>query len=94
MTLQSLDNYRLSMHGIDNGGLFQKKSHILQSENDMNAAHVSSVALDRLQNRQTFCDIVNAIWGVGISAEFVGSNEEQEAPGDNYEEEGGDNYEE
>lgn len=94
MTLQSLDNYRLSMHGIDNGGLFQKKSHILQSENDMNAAHVSSVALDRLQNRQTFCDIVNAIWGVGISAEFVGSPEEQEAPGDNYEEEGGDNYEE
>lgn len=79
MTLQSLDNFRLSMHGIDNGGLFQKKAHTLQSENDMNETHVSSVALDKLQNRQTFCDIVNAIWQVGISCEFVAQpREEQE----------------
>lgn len=29
LAMQSMDNYRLSLYGLDNGGLFQKKSHML-----------------------------------------------------------------
>ena len=32
LALQSLDNFRLSLYGLDNGGLFQKKSHMLEAE--------------------------------------------------------------
>lgn len=69
MTLQGLDNFRLSLYGLDNGGLFQKRQHMLQSEQDMNAAGGGSVGLvmqDGLSIRQNFCDIVNSIWGLGI----------------------------
>lgn len=69
LAMQSLDNYRLSLHGLDNGGLFQKQSHILQAEQDMNAGKASLVLQDKLQNRQDFCDIVNSIWGLGIWCE-------------------------
>ena len=70
LAMQSLDNYRLSLHGLDNGGLFQKQSHILQAEQDMNAGKASLVLQDKLQNRQDFCDIVNSIWGLGIWCEI------------------------
>lgn len=69
MTLQGVDNFRLSTYGLDNGGLFQKRQHMLQSEQEMNAAGGGSVGLimqDGLTLRQTFCDIVNSIWGIGI----------------------------
>ena len=69
MALQSLDNFRLSTYGLDNGGLFQKRQHMLQSEQEMNAAGGGSVGLimqDGLSIRQRFCDIVNSIWGIGI----------------------------
>lgn len=69
MTLQGVDNFRLSTYGLDNGGLFQKRQHMLQSEEDMNAAGGGSVGLimqDGLTLRQEFCDIVNSIWGLGI----------------------------
>ena len=33
--LQSLDNLRLSTYGIDNGGLFEKKAHKLEEEQQM-----------------------------------------------------------
>ena len=69
MALQSLDNFRLSTYGLDNGGLFQKRQHMLQSEEEMNMAGGGSVGLimqDGLSIRQRFCDIVNSIWGLGI----------------------------
>lgn len=69
MTMQSLDNYRLSLHGLDSGGIFQKQAHMLESENQMNAAKASNVMQDRLSERQHFCDIVNSIWGLGIWCE-------------------------
>lgn len=70
LTMQSLDNYRLSMYGLENGGLFQKKSHILESEQNMNAGKASLVMQDCLTNRQNFCDVVNSIWGLGIWCEI------------------------
>lgn len=69
LALQGLDSYRLSMHGLPNGGLFQKKAHKLEAEQNMNAGTASLVLQDRLRNRQEFCDIVNSIWGLGIWCE-------------------------
>lgn len=69
MALQSLDNFRLSTYGLDNGGLFQKRERKLVSEQEMNAAGGGSVGLvlqDGLSIRQRFCDIVNSIWALDI----------------------------
>ena len=67
--MQSLDNFRLSLYGLDNGGLFQKKSHMLEAEQDMNSGNIGLVYQDGLTLRQKFCDIVNSIWGLGIWCE-------------------------
>lgn len=70
LAMQSLDNFRLSLYGLDSGGLFNKKSHMLQSEMDMNQCTTGLVLQDGLSIRQRFCDIVNSIWGLGISCEL------------------------
>ena len=67
--LQGLDNYRLSLYGLSTGGLFQKKSHMLEAEQEMNAGHAKLAYEDGLTLRQKFCDIVNSIWGLGIWCE-------------------------
>ena len=69
LAMQSLDNYRLSLYGLDNGGLFQKQSHMLQAEQEVNQGNVGLILQDALTNRQNFCDIVNNIWGLGIMCE-------------------------
>lgn len=69
LAMQSLDNLRLSGYGIDNGGLFEKKAHELQSEADLNGGPVGLVMQDGLSIRQNFCNIVNSIWGLGIWCE-------------------------
>ena len=69
LAMQSLDNLRLSGYGIDNGGLFEKKAHELQSEADINGGPVGLVLQDGLSIRQNFCNIVNSIWGLGIWCE-------------------------
>ena len=66
LTLQSLDNIRLSFHGIDNGGIFEKKAHKLEAEQMMNAGTAGLVLQDKTFQRQNFCNIVNSIWGLGI----------------------------
>lgn len=71
LAMQGLDNYRLSLYGLDNGGLFQKKSHMLESEQVMNAGKASIPLNDGLSNRQYFADVVNAITGLGISCEIA-----------------------
>ena len=69
LAMQSLDNLRLSGYGIDNGGLFEKKAHELQSEADINGGPVGLVNQDGASIRQNFCNIVNSIWGIGIWCE-------------------------
>ena len=109
LALQSLDNLRLSSYGIDNGGLFEKKAHILQDEADVNGGPVGLILQDGLTIRQNFCNIVNSIWGLGIWCEpaenIIGAdtngdglmydrNEEGVNGGiDSEPAEGGDNYE-
>lgn len=69
LAMQSLDNYRLSLYGLDNGGLFQKKSHVLEAEQAMNTGNSGLVMRDGIQNRQDFCNIVNSIFGLQIWCE-------------------------
>ena len=69
LTLQSIDNMRMSLYGIDSGGLFQKKAHMLETEAQMNNTNVGLIMQDGLTNRQRFCDSVNSIWGLGIWCE-------------------------
>lgn len=66
MSLQAWDNLRLSTHGLSSGGLFQKKSHMLEAEQNMNQGQASLILQDNIYNRQLFCDIVNSIWPLGI----------------------------
>ena len=69
LAMQSLDNFRLSLYGLDNGGLFEKKAHILQSEQDMNMGKQSLLLKDGLDIRQRFCNIVNSVWGIDMWCE-------------------------
>lgn len=69
LAMQSLDNLRLSSYGIDNGGLFEKKAHKLESEQQMNRGNVGLVYEDGLAIRQHFCDICNSIWGLDMWVE-------------------------
>ena len=82
LALQALDSYRLSTYGLPNGGLFQKKAHMLEAEQNMNAGTASLVLQDSLKCRQTFCDIVNSIWGLGIWCEINESIIQADLDGD------------
>ena len=66
LAMQSLDNYRLSLYGLDNGGLFQKKSHMLEAEQKMNTGTTGLVLRDSLQCRQDACTIINSVWGLDM----------------------------
>lgn len=71
LALQSIDNLILLTYGIENTGLYEKKSHILESENSVNMSNVSLVNQDGLTQRQNFCNIVNSIWDLGIWCEIA-----------------------
>lgn len=70
---QSLMNFRRSLLGLTNGGLFQKKAHELQTEADMNAGSVDLILQDGLTQRQTFADIVNSYTGLGMNCRVAES---------------------
>lgn len=67
--MQSLDNFRLSTYGLDNGGLFQKKAHMLEAEQEMNGGNIGLIIQDGLSIRQNFCNIANSIFGTSIWCE-------------------------
>lgn len=78
LTLQSLDNMRLSGMGLRNGGIFEKKAHLLESENAINQGNVDRVSQDGISLRQHFCNIVNSIWGFGMWCEISETALEQD----------------
>lgn len=69
LAMQSLDNFRLSTYGIDNGGLFEKKAQELNAEAQINGGPIGLVMQDGLSIRQNFCNIVNSIWGLNMWCE-------------------------
>lgn len=66
LALQGIDNLRKSALGIENGGIFQKKAHKLESEQVGNESSVQTVFQDGLSVRQHFCIIANSIWGTNM----------------------------
>lgn len=74
MCMQSLDNFRLQLLGIQNGGIFTKKEHVLQEEQDLNTGSDSIMMKDALNQRQEACEKINNIFGLDIS---VSINPEQ-----------------
>ena len=74
MAMQSLDNFRLSTYGLENGGLFEKKQYQNNAQTMLNGSgQVGNPLQDSLSYRQRSCDIANAIWGIGMACE-VGEN--------------------
>ena len=71
---QAIDNERLSLYGLDNGGLYQKKAYVNDSQTQMNSGSPNDVYHNGLMIRQKFCDIVNSIWGIGIACEAAEYN--------------------
>lgn len=69
LAMQSIDNYLLGTMGLQNGGIFEKKAHELQSEADINGGPVGLILQDGLSQRQNACSIINSIWGLGIWCE-------------------------
>ena len=70
-SMQAIDNFRLGLHGVPNGGLFDKQQYVNNAQTEMNlgGADVSLTMMDGLAIRQNFCNIVNSIWGLGIWCE-------------------------
>jgi hypothetical protein len=66
LAMQALENFRLSTYGLENGGLFEKKAHKLEEEQEMNTSTVGLVYEDGLAIRQNFCNIANSIWGTSM----------------------------
>ncbi len=61
---QSLDNLRMKTHGFESGGIFEKKSHMLQDEQAMNSGRSSRILDDTVKARQDFCTTCNILWGL------------------------------
>lgn len=82
LAYQSLDNYRKETMGLPSNGTFNKKAHMLASEQAMNSGNVELVLQDGLRNRQAFCNIANSIWGLGIWCEISEDITNMDANGD------------
>lgn len=66
--LQSFNNLRLSMYGLDNSGMIEKKAYVNELATSMNNVGLS--LQDALNNRQDFCAIVNSIWDCNMWCEI------------------------
>ena len=71
LAMQAMDNYRLSTHGLSNGGLFLKRAHMLEGEQEMQNSATSNVLLDGLERRLEFCDIINSLYDFGTYCEIA-----------------------
>ena len=63
---QALDNLRMKTHGFESGGIFEKKSHMLEDEQAMNSGRSSRVLDDTVKARQEFCTTCNILWGLDM----------------------------
>lgn len=82
MTLQSMDNLRLSTYGIPNGGIFEKQAHVLEKEIAVNNSNVYSAYQDGLSIRQHFCNIFNSIFKTFMWCEASEDVVKQDLDGD------------
>ena len=69
LALQSLDNFRLGTYGINNGGVFAKKAHMLEAEQETNQGNTGLVYNDGLALRQYGCILANLLFGLNMWVE-------------------------
>jgi hypothetical protein len=69
LAMQALDNFRLSGYGLGDGMLYQKKAHMLESEQSANTGNIGLIMDDGLYQRQQWANIVNSYTGFNIRCE-------------------------
>ena len=70
MVMEAFDNFRLSTHGIDNGGVFKKKAHMLESEQALNNQDSASVITNCLWNRRHSCELAMSLFELPMWVEI------------------------
>lgn len=63
LTMQTLDNYRLSLYGLKQGGIYDKSQYVNDTQAAVQQANIGLIYQDGLTIRQNFCDWVNANFG-------------------------------
>lgn len=61
-TFNSLDNFRKTISGIANAGVFDKKAHLLQAEQKLNGSNADDIYYNGLRLRQEFCLMLQAYY--------------------------------
>lgn len=96
IAMQSIDNIRLGTFGVDNGGIFEKKTHLLNAEAAMNTGTSSLVMDDGTYQRQMFCNMFNNYvsiplglppelwWGCCVSETVSGADRNMDGVVDGY----------
>lgn len=79
MAMQSLDNFRLQTMGIDNNGVYEKKAHMLQEEQEVNGGPIGLVMKDGLDIRSHFAELANGIWSLQMKCSQVETRPEPQA---------------
>lgn len=77
-TFNSLTNLLKSITGIANPGVFDKKAHLLQEEQNLNGSNADDVYYNGLRQRQEFCLLVQAYYGYPVWCESKRSLTEQQ----------------
>lgn len=64
--LASVDNYRLSLMGLENGGITEKSQYTNMLELAGGSINTGSILQDGLINRLKFCELANACFGLNM----------------------------
>ena len=68
-TFNSLNNFLKQITGVANAGVFDKKAHLLQSEQELNGSNADDIYYNGLRLRQEFCLMVQAYYNYPIWCE-------------------------
>ena len=68
-TFNSLTNFLKSITGVANAGVFDKKAHLLQEEQELNGSNSDDIYYNGLRLRQEFCLMVQAYYGYPVWCE-------------------------
>lgn len=76
---EGFNNIRKTFLGIPNDGAFKKNAHMLQDEQDTNAASTDSILDDGLENYKEQFGMVNKLYDLKIAVEIAGAVNENAA---------------
>ena len=65
--MTELDNLRLQSPPLKNNGIFEKASYVNSEMSQNTQVNPGQIYQDGLSLRQNFCDMINAVWGLGMS---------------------------